>query len=341
MSRRDQTKRKRFLKDVFCIAEAFFFFFRIFKGVLFVVGPTSERALARFLVRLTSRYRFSQWMGRGRFFPCRDGTKETTRTRPLFARRRKASGPSARSAGLVGEFLLSSRDDFFFSSPRSGGDSSRPPSSHKKRSVVPNASPFFRLVLGAATLRPAPSSVFSESITRTSSSFGPSFGSRRRRKKSTTPRFVRLASGCLIPSVRLLIRRETRKSVSCSSMRDGHLRAPPHNREATENKNVSAARGSARRGGRRRAGAFRRNPPLLLFFATRRARASSRRRRPSSSFGRYRRSRSFRVKRSRRRLSIRVARVQRQYTAGSITGGICWISVPSSCSILNRLNRSS
>ena len=278
-------------------------------------------------------------MGRGRFFPCRDGTKETTRTRPLFARRRKASGPSARSAGLVGEFLLSSRDDFFFSSPRSGGDSSRPPSSHKKRSVVPNASPFFRLVLGAATPRPAPSSVFSESITRTSSSFGPSFGSRRRRKKSTTPRFVRLASGCLIPSVRLLIRRETRKSVSCSSMRDGHLRAPPHNREATENKNVSAARGSARRGDGRRAGAFRSNPPPFVFRDA--ARSSSYRRRPSSSFGRYRRSRSFRVKRSRRRLSIRVARVQRQYTAGSITGGICWISVPSSCSILNRLNRSS
>ena len=336
--KRNESASRRFL---FFVSRSLFFFSYFQR--CFVVGPTSERALARFLVRLTSRYRFSQWMGRGRFFPCRDGTKETTRTRPLFARRRKASGPSARSAGLVGEFLLSSRDDFFFSSPRSGGDSSRPPSSHKKRSVVPNASPFFRLVLGAATLRPAPSSVFSESITRTSSSFGPSFGSRRRRKKSfsSTPRFVRLASGCLIPSVRLLIRRETRKSVSCSSMRDGHLRAPPHNREATENKNVSAARGSARRGGRRRAGAFRRNPPLLLFFATRRARALSRRRRPSSSFGRYRRSRSFRVKRSRRRLSIRVARVQRQYTAGSITGGICWISVPSSCSILNRLNRSS
>ena len=281
-------------------------------------------------------------MGRGRFFPFPfHGTKETTRTHAP-ALRAAADGVGALRSlrGSRPRIRKFARRDFFFSSPRAGGDSSRPPSSHKKRSVVPNASPFFRLVLGAATPRPAPSSVFSESITRTSSSFGPSFGSRRRRKKSTTPRFVRLASGCLIPSVRLLIRRETRKSVSCSSMRDGHLRAPPHNREATENKNVSAARGSARRGGRRRAGAFRRNP-LLLFFATRRARASSRRRRPSSSFGRYRRSRSFRVKRSRRRLSIRVARVQRQYTAGSITGGICWISVPSSCSILNRLNRSS
>ena len=279
-------------------------------------------------------------MGRGRFFPCRDGTKETKRTRPLFAQRRKASGPSRALRGSRRRSLL--RATIFFSSPLAGGDSSRPPSSHKKRSVLPNASLFFFASFerrGDSASRPL-YRVFSESITRTSSSFGPSFGSRRRRKKSTTPRFVRLASGCLIPSVRLLIRRETRKSVSCSSMRDGHLRAPPHNREATENKNVSAARGSARRGGRRRAGAFRRNP-LLLFFATRRARALSRRRRPSSSFGRYRRSRSFRVKRSRRRLSIRVARVQRQYTAGSITGGICWISVPSSCSILNRLNRSS
>ena len=94
------------------------FFFSYFQRC-FVVGPTSERALARFLVRLTSRYRFSQWMGRGRFFPCRDGTKETTRTRPLFARRRKASGPSARSAALVGEFSFARRFFFsFFSSPR-------------------------------------------------------------------------------------------------------------------------------------------------------------------------------------------------------------------------------
>ena len=153
MSRRDQTKRKRFLKDVFCIAEAFFFFFSYFQRC-FVVGPTSERALARFLVRLTSRYRFSQWMGRGRFFPCRDGTKETKRTRPLFAQRRKASGPSRALRGSRRRSLL--RATIFFSSPLAGGDSSRPPSSHKKRSVLPNASPFFRLVLrrGDSASRP-------------------------------------------------------------------------------------------------------------------------------------------------------------------------------------------
>jgi hypothetical protein len=51
--------------------------------------------------------------------------------------------------------------------------------------------------------------VISESITRTSSSFGRFWGSRRGKKKSPPPRFVRLASGCLIPSVRLLLLRET------------------------------------------------------------------------------------------------------------------------------------
>ena len=86
----------------------------------------------------------------------RDGTKETTRTRPLFAQRRKASGPSARSAVLVGEFEFARRYIFSRRSPRAGGDSSRPPSSHKKRSVLRSSKrePFFSpRSLVAATLR--------------------------------------------------------------------------------------------------------------------------------------------------------------------------------------------
>lgn len=152
-------------------------------------------------------------MGRGRFFPFPfHGTKETTRTHAP-ALRAAADGVGALCAlrGSRRRIRKFARRDFFFSSPRAGGDSSRPPSSHKKRSVLPNASLFFFASFerrGDSASRPL-YRVFSESITRTSSSFGPSFGSRRRRKKSTTPRFVRLASGCLIPSVRLLILRET------------------------------------------------------------------------------------------------------------------------------------
>ena len=146
-------------------------------------------------------------MGRGRFFPFPfHGTKETTRTHAP-ALRAAADGVGALRSlrGSRPRIRKFARRDFFFSSPRAGGDSSRPPSSHKKRTVFQN-SPRSRR---GDSQSPALSSVISESITRTSSSFGPSFGSRRRRKKSTTPRFVRLASGCLIPSVRLLLLRET------------------------------------------------------------------------------------------------------------------------------------
>ena len=110
-------------------------------------------------------------MGRGRFFPCPfHGTKETTRTHAP-ALRAAADGVGALCAlrGSRRRIRKFARRDFFFSSPRAGGDSSRPPSSHKKRSLrsskrEPFCSP---RSLGAATLRPALSSVFSESITRT------------------------------------------------------------------------------------------------------------------------------------------------------------------------------
>ena len=155
-------------------------------------------------------------MGRGRFFPFPfHGTKETTRTHAP-ALRAAADGVGALRSlrGSRRRIRKFARRDFFFSSPRAGGDSSRPPSSHKKRSLRSSKrEPFFSpRSLGAATLRPALSIVCFRKASPelgTSSSFGPSFGSRRRRKKSTTPRFVRLASGCLIPSVRLLILRET------------------------------------------------------------------------------------------------------------------------------------